>query len=73
MNVNLVPPTPKLNEKGKSSGWISVTWTINEITNIQSFDIYRNGSIIANLNKLNFSSSDTIFSYNYTNLEPFHE
>jgi hypothetical protein len=71
MNVYLDPPQPNMSVRHITSRGIFTTWTIDEISYIQSFDIFENGTAIDNLNKSNFSSNDTQFFYNYTkNIEP---
>lgn len=69
----LDPPTPNLAENETGSRWISVIWTIPERAHISSFDLFRNGTKITNLNPGNFSMNGTTFSYNYTGLEPFRQ
>lgn len=72
MNVYLDPPKPNITEQGKTSRWIYTTWSISEISYIQSFDIFKNDTFIKNFNKSDFSPDATNFSYNYTeDIAPF--
>lgn len=74
MNVYLVPPTPNLNIADKGSRWIFTDWTIDEIAYIKSFDIFNGNFSLGNLNRQNFSSNETRFSYNCTkDIEPFRQ
>lgn len=72
-SVHLDPPTPNIISNEIGSRWISIIWTIPERAHIKSFDVFQNGTKIANLTPKNFSTNATRFSYNYTDLEPFRQ
>jgi hypothetical protein len=58
-----VPSYPNIVVHEIRSRWISIHWTIPEITFIRSFDILRNQSQVANVNK-------TRNTYTYINVLP---
>lgn len=64
MNISLDPSKPNISTTSATSRQISITWTINEIAYIQSFDIFKNNTFVKNINTSN--PNDTTFYYNYT-------
>ena len=62
----LVPPTPILKNVAQASRWISVEWTINEPTYVQSFDVFLNGNAVKNVDK-------KTRSFIYRNLLPYRK
>lgn len=71
MNIYLDPSEPKMNVTAIGSRLISISWTIDEITRIQDFNIFSN-TTMETFNKSVSLPNATMFSYNYTkDIKPF--
>ncbi|CAF0733136.1 unnamed protein product [Adineta steineri] len=63
------PSKPTISGRKQGSRWISINWTISEVTYIQSFNILTNTSM-ENFNS--FPPDEKSFSYNFTTeIKPF--
>ncbi|UJR34234.1 hypothetical protein I4U23_021639 [Adineta vaga] len=70
-NYSIYPPEPEITKFKSGARWISIDWMINEIANIQSFNIISNDTI-ENRNETTFLTNRTNFSHTYrTSIMPF--
>ncbi|CAF1139955.1 unnamed protein product [Adineta steineri] len=68
-NFSIFPSKPNISDHKQGSRWISINWTISEVTYIQSFNIFSNTSME---NFSDFPSDEKSFSYNFTTeIKPF--
>jgi hypothetical protein len=71
MNICIAPPKPSITKSETGSRSINITWKIDEIAYIQSFDIYVNNISVGNISVPSDLINKTEFSFHITDVLPF--